>query len=218
MTDPIRIILVDDHALVRDSLSARLDAEPDLTIVGTAGAADSGLELAERTAPDIVLMDVDMPGMSCFDAAGRITKRRPDARVIFLSAFAHDHYIDQALQAKARGYVTKSEPLQRVIEAIRQVAAGKVWFSDKVRSRLKANGRGVVLAQPVQSRISTLSARETEVLRYLARGLSKKEIGQTMHVSVKTVEGHAERLMSKLDIHDRVALARFAIREGLADA
>ena len=218
MSEPIRIVLIGDHALVRDSLSQRLDAEPDLTVAGSAGTAEEGIELVVSAEPDVVLMDIDMPGMICFDAAERISKMRRAARVIFLSAFCHDHYIEQALRVKARGYLTKSEPLGTVVDAVRQVAGGKVWFSQEVRSRLVAHGREVSLAQNMRTRTSTLSARETEVLRYLAKGLSKKEIAQIMHVSVKTVEGHAERLMTKLDIHDRVELARFAIREGLADA
>lgn len=218
MSELIRIVVIDDHALVRDSLSQRLDAEPGLTVVGAAGTAEEGLELVHAANPDVVLMDIDMPGMICFDAAERISKMRRAARVIFLSAFCHDHYIEQALRVKARGYLTKSEPLGTVVDAVRQVAGGKVWFSQEVRSRLVAHGREVSLAQNMRTRTSTLSARETEVLRYLAKGLSKKEIAQIMHVSVKTVEGHAERLMTKLDIHDRVELARFAIREGLADA
>ena len=218
MTEPINIVVIDDHALVRDSLSQRLDAEPGLTIVGTAGSAEEGLELVMATNPHIVLMDIDMPGLSCFDAAERINRAQIRTRVIFLSAFSYDHYIEQALHVKARGYLTKSEPLSTVVEAVKQVALGKMWFSKEIRSRLVADGREVALAQSMRTRSSTLSARETEVLRYLAKGLSKKEIAQTMHISTKTVEGHTERLMNKLDIHDRVALARFAIREGLADA
>ena len=218
MAEPISIVLIDDHPLVRDSFSHRLNAERGMVVVGTAGTAEEGLEIVVAEGPDIVLMDIDMPGLSCFDAAERIGKMRGETRVIFLSAFCHDHYIAQALRVRARGYLTKSEPMLCVVEAVRQVAAGKVWFSQEVRGRLVADGRNLTLAQGHTTRASTLSARETEVLRYLAKGLAKKEIAQTMHVSVKTVEGHAEKLMKKLDIHDRVQLTRFAIREGLADA
>lgn len=218
MAEPISIVLIDDHPLVRDSFSQRLNAEPGLVVIGTAGTAEEGLGVVTATDPDIVLMDIDMPGLICFDAAERISKMRSNTRVIFLSAFCHDHYIEQALRVRARGYLTKSESMRSVVEAVRQVAAGKVWFSQEVRARLVADGRKLTLAQGHRTRASTLSARETEVLRYLAKGLAKKQIAQTMHVSVKTVEGHAEKLMNKLDIHDRVELTRFAIREGLADA
>ena len=218
MINPIGIVLIDDHPLVRDSFSQRLNAEPGLIIVGTAGTAEEGLEVVTATDPDIVLMDIDMPGLSCFDAAERISKMHSKTRVIFFSAFCHDHYIEQALRVRAGGYLTKSESMQSAVEAVRQVAAGKVWFSQEVRARLVADGRTLTLAQGQKTRASTLSARETEVLRYLAKGLAKKKIATTMHVSVKTVEGHAEKLMKKLDIHDRVELTRFAIRERLADA
>ena len=174
-------------------------------------AIESALELM----PDVVLMDIDMPGLICFDAAQRIAGLCPTARIIFLSAFFHDHYIEQALRVKARGYLTKSEPLRQVVVAIKQVAGGRVYFSAEIRARIVADTFGVRLAQPQRTRASTLSAREVEVLRYLARGMSKKEIAHTMHISLKTVEGHAEKLMSKLDIHDRVELTRYAIREGM---
>lgn len=218
MNPTIRIVFVDDHALVRESLSQLLAAEPDLQVVRTASNAEDAIRAAFETKPDVLLMDIDMPGLICFDAADQIQRMVPNVRIIFLSAFFHDHYIEQALRVKARGYVTKSEPPQKVIDAVRQVAAGRVYYSPEVRSRIIAGNGDVKLAGAEQTRIATLSDREVEVLRYLARGLSKKEIATTMHVSVKTVEGHAQKVMDKLDIHDRVELARFAIREGLAEA
>ena len=218
MKSPIRIVLVDDHALVRESLSQMLSGEPDFQIVRTANNAEDAIRAAFETKPDVLLMDIDMPGLICFDAADQILRMVDNVRIIFLSAFFHDHYIEQALRVKARGYVTKSEPPQKVIEAVRQVASGRVYFSPEVRSRIIAGDGEVKLAGSEQTRAATLSDREVEVLRYLARGLSKKEIATTMHVSVKTVEGHAQKVMDKLDIHDRVELARFAIREGLAEA
>jgi DNA-binding NarL/FixJ family response regulator len=214
----IRILLVDDHALLRESLGQLLGSEPDLEIVATASNADEAVRRAVETKPDILLMDIDMPGLICFDAADQILRMVDNVRIIFLSAFFHDHYIQQALRVKARGYITKSEPPEKVVEAVRQVADGRVCFSPEVRARLVAGADGVTLGGSEQTRAATLSEREHEVLRYLARGMSKKEIATTMHVSVKTVEGHAQKVMDKLDIHDRVELARFAIREGLAEA
>jgi len=216
MSETIRVLLVDDHALMRDSLGQLLGQDDHIQIVGTAANADAALDATMEHKPDIVVMDIDMPGLSPFDAAGRLKSMRPETRLLFLSAFAHDSYIEQALKAGARGYLTKSEPIEQVSLAIRQVAEGRTAFSDSVKSRLVVDENGVQLADERQTRMSTLSAREMEVLRYLAQGLSKKEIAQVMHISVKTVEGHSEKLMSKLDIHDRVELTRFAIREGLA--
>lgn len=215
----IRVLIIDDHALIRDSLTRLLESDDTLKIIGSSPDADTGLAEVEKHKPDVVLMDIDMPGLNCFDAAQRITTMHPETRVIFVSAFSHDRYIDQALKVKARGYVTKAEPLPKLIDAIKQVSEGGVYFSDEIRSRLVADLNGVRLAKATDTtRTSTLSPRELEVLGYLAKGLSKKEIAQTMHVSVKTVEGHTERLMSKLDLHDRVHLTLFAIREGLVEA
>jgi DNA-binding NarL/FixJ family response regulator len=218
MSQPIRILMADDHTLFRESLGQLLAGETDLQIVRTVSNAEDAIKAAFEIKPDIVLMDIDMPGLICFDAADQIMRMVEKARIIFLSAFFHDHYIAQAIRVKARGYLTKSEPPAKVVEAIRQVAAGKVYFSPQVQARIVADDGEVRLAGEEQTRASTLSAREIEVLRYLARGMSKKEIASTMHVSVKTVEGHAQKVMDKLNIHDRVELARFAIREGLAEA
>jgi len=214
----VNILLVDDHALLREVVGHRLQQEPGFDVVGHAANADEAIDMAIVHSPDIILMDIDMPGLSCFEAARTIALRRPDARIIFLSAFFHDRYIDEALRAEAAGYLTKSAPPDTLLEAIRKVASGGVYFSDDVRSRLVVDAAGAKLTPSTKSRASTLTPRETEVLRYIARGLSKKEIAVVMHVSVKTVEAHSMHLMTKLDIHDRVDLVRFAIREGLAEA
>ena len=218
MTESVTILLVDDHALFRDSLRQLLEAESGLKVIGAVADAGEAIELVNICRPEIILMDIDMPGLICFDAAKRIAHLSPVTRIIFLSAFFHDHYIDEALKVKARGYLTKSEPPERAVEAIKRVAAGKVCFSPQINARIVAGPDGVKLAKPCRTRTSTLTRREAEVLRYLARGLTKKEIAKTMHISLKTVEGHADRLMGKLNIHNRVELARFAIREGLAEA
>ncbi len=215
---PIRVFLVDDHALVRESVSRVLDDEADISVVGAVSDADQAVVSVVSATPDIVLIDIDMPGLSCFEAASQITASCPNVRVIFLSAFFHDRYIEQALRVEARGYLTKSEPMESVVRAVRMVAAGKVCFSREVQSRIVAEADGVSLGTEDRTRASTLSTRELEILRYLAQGLSKKQIATMLKLSVKTIEGHCEKLMSKIDIHDRVELARYAIREGLAEA
>jgi DNA-binding NarL/FixJ family response regulator len=218
MNGNIRVLIVDDHALVRGALSERLGREPGLEVVGQAGDAEEAIRLTLDRNPDIVVMDIDMPGMICFDAARELAALRPDTRVIFLSAFLHDWYVQQALHVKARGYLTKREPPEKVITAIREVASGGAYFSDEVRSRIVVDRDGATLGEDAKSLVSTLTTREVEVLRYIARGLSKKEIANIMHISAKTVDKHSTNLMSKLQIHDRVELARYAIREGLAEA
>ncbi len=211
------VLLVDDHAMVMEALAEHLERASGLKVVGTAPDADTAIDKALSTRPDVIVMDIDMPGLISFDAASRLQSLLPDTRVIFLSAFTHDHYIQQALSVKARAYVTKGEPLNRVIEAIRTVARGGTFYSREVRDRLLVDSGRVELPAE-NTRVGVLSEREIQVLRYIASGMSKKEIANTMHLSVKTVENHSTNLMSKLNIHDRVELTRFAIREKLAEA
>jgi len=218
MSKQIAVMLVDDHAMVRSMLRDRLELEPDLAVVATVGTADEAVAEAARLRPDVVLMDIDMPGMVCFEAAKRITAQHPDTRIVFLSAFFHDRYIEEALKVKAWGYITKSEPEQTVVQAVRNVHSGVTYFSPEVQGRLVVDSKGPRLAERAVSRVSTLTDREMEILRYLARGLSKKEIAQKARISVNTVNRHTSSVMNKLGIHDRVDLARFAIREGVAEA
>ncbi len=213
----IAVLLADDHSLIRESLKARLETEPDLTVVASVPNADEAITEAIRLQPSIVLMDIDMPGLSAFEATKIIKARSDRTRVIFLSAFFHDRYIEEALEAGASGYLTKGESPESVIDAVRKVSAGGTCFSADVQARIVVDSQGLRLATRAQTRTATLTRREMEVLRYLARGMPKKQVAQIMHLSVKTVERHSDRLMNKLDIHDRVELARFAFREGLAE-
>lgn len=213
----IRTVLVDDHELVRKSVADWLARTPDIKVVGEVGDADAAIGTVLEQQPDIVVFDIDMPGKSCFDAAKTILSRLPNTKIVFLSAFSNDQYIDQALAAKASAYVTKGQSPVALADAIRRVVAGGVVFAPEVQARLIIDRDGPRIANEPKSRLNLLTAREKEVLRYLARGLSKKEIASTMHLSVKTVDNHATSLMSKLDIHDRVELALFAVREGLSE-
>jgi DNA-binding NarL/FixJ family response regulator len=212
----IRVLVVDDHAIVRGALTERLQREHGISVAGTAATGDEAIRQAAECRPDVVLMDIDMPGVLCFDAAQTILSLVPEARLVFLSGFVSDRYIEQALAVCARGYLVKRESLDTVVDAVREVAAGGVAFSDDVHARLVVDGHHARLAEPgPRTRVNTLTPRESEVLIYLARGLAKKEIGGLMHISTKTVDHHTVQIMNKLEIHDRVELARFAIREGM---
>jgi DNA-binding NarL/FixJ family response regulator len=217
MTQPVTVLLADDHAMVRGTLSHLLEAESDLKVVASVGSTDEAVVEAIRLKPDVVLMDIDMPGVACFQAARTIQEVCPHTRVVFLSAFFHDRYIEQALAARAWGYIVKSESAAVVVSALRKIVSGMTYYSPDVQSRLIIDQGTPRLAAPPVSRASILSERELEVLRHIARGLSQKEIAQALHISANTVHRHTASIMSKLDVHDRVALARFAIREGLAE-
>lgn len=216
--EAIRILLVDDHALVREALSVQLANWVEFEVVGMAEDAGAGLNAAVELKPDVIVMDIDMPGIICFDAAERIKSRLADVKIIFLSSALHDHYIESALKAGASAYLHKGEPTETLAMAIREVAAGGNYFSDEIRGRIVEKDGSYSLADGAKLRSKILTDREIEVLRYLARGLTKKEIAGLMHLSPKTIESHSARVMDKLDIHDRVELARYAIREGLIDA
>jgi DNA-binding NarL/FixJ family response regulator len=215
---PISVVLADDHALVRSMLRKQLDDEQDIRVVAVANDADEAAAAAARLSPDVVVMDIDMPGTSCFEAARTIRRTSPGTQVLFLSAFFNDAYIDQALAVAAAGFLTKSEPPESVTAAIRTAHAGGRHFSAEVKTRIVLEQDGPRLCGAARSRAATLSDRELEVLRYIARGLSQKQIARLIHRSEGTIHKHSKNIMAKLAIHDRVELARFAIREGLAEA
>ena len=212
------LLLVDDHVMIREGLAGQLEREPDFTVAGQASDAAEAIDCAVQTRPDIVLMDIDMPGMSCFDAARTIQLRCPDAKIVFLSAHQHDEYIEEAIHVQARGYVLKSGGFAELKQSICTVTQGGLHYSDSVLSRLVIDGDKLQLCQQPVTRLTTLSKREKELLRLLATGLSVREAAGVMSISPKTVDNQKGNLMRKLDIHDRVDLARFAIREGLVTA
>jgi two-component system response regulator NreC len=204
--------------MMREAMAKWLENVDNIQVVDAVGNADDALRVAVRERPDVVLMDIDMPGLGCFSAARSITAQCPETSILFVSAFYHDRYIEQALAVEAAGYVTKNEPFEKLIDAIQTVAAGGVYFSPEVQSRITVDSQGAKLTDPDQTRASSLTRRELEVVRYIARGMLNKEIARIMGISAKTVEQHTFHLMTKLDIHSRVDLTRFAIREGLIEA
>ncbi|MDF1594918.1 MAG: response regulator transcription factor [Acidimicrobiia bacterium] len=213
----VSVVLADDHVLVRDMLRERLSRK-GMEIVGLASSGDHAVELAVASQPDVMVLDIDMPGMSAFEAAREVRKASPSTRVIFLSAFVHDRYIDQALSVEASGYLTKSEPPEAIVGAIQRVHRGATSFSLAVLDRIVIDPSGARLDDGSSARSTTLTDREWEVLGYVAAGMSQKQIARLVGISVKTIQHHIMHVMDKLDIHDRVELARFAIREGLIEA
>jgi DNA-binding NarL/FixJ family response regulator len=217
MSAHTRIVLADDHAILREMLAEHLARELDFEVIAVTASAEAALEAALADAPEIVVLDIDMPGMSPFCVARRIRDELPATRVVFLSAYLRDSYLEQALEAHAAGYLVKDETPEAIVHGLRQVARGHTAFSAAVRARISVGGGLSILHDGPASRLALLTPRELETLRYLANGLSRKEIARTMEISHKTVEQHCEHLMHKLDIHDRVELARFAIREGVLE-
>ena len=214
----IRILCVDDHSFLVDGLAARFELERDLEYIGSLPSADRLIAKARETRPDIVLLDIEMPGTDPFEAADDLRRQCPEVRTIFLSAYVRDHYISAAVKAGAWGYFSKGEDAQTIVDGIRKVAGGEFAFSPKVQARCKPSkgGRHGKLVPPT-SKLDALTPREQEVLRLIGRGMSRTEIAETICRSPKTIDGHRESIMQKLGIHDRAELVRFAIREGMVE-
>lgn len=210
---PIRIMVVDDHDLVRRTLCDRLGREIGFEVVAEAATVEEALCYTHTHDPGIVLMDIDLGDMTGLAATLRIAALKPQAGIIFVSAFVNDRYLEFAVRSHTHGYVTKQESLSVLIEAIRAVAAGGRFFSPRVRERLVANDKGAGTSCGLQPRSALLSPRQRQILAHVAQGRSKKEIAGLLYVSIKTVEAHCETLMRRLGLHDRVGLARYAIRE-----
>ncbi len=211
----VRVLVVDDHDLLRDILVAELARHEEITSVCGVADADAALQSVRRTQPDIVLMDVDMPGTNPFEAVRTLLATHPECRVIFLSGHEYDRHIDQALQAGCCGYVLKRDGLDVLLRAVTAVAAGETFFSESIRRRLNFDRGRPVLTQSRSPLIRSLSRRERELLVHLGLGASLKEAAAQMEVSYKTADNQKASLMRKLGVHDRVQLARLAIREGL---
>jgi DNA-binding NarL/FixJ family response regulator len=215
----IRILCVDDHAFLVEGLWARFELEDDFECVGRLSTADDLVEQAIKTRPDIVLLDIEMPGADPFESLSELRRRCPDVRTVILSAYVRDHYIDAAYRAGAWGYFSKGDGTNEIVNGIRKVANGEFALGTKVQERCQP-GKGLARerapANPT-SKLDQLTPRELEVLRLIGRGMSRSQIAKTLSRSPKTVDGHREQIMAKLDIHDRGELVRFAIREGLVE-
>jgi two-component system nitrate/nitrite response regulator NarL len=199
-----KIILVDDHPLVRDGLRLRLEGVPNLDVAGEAGNADEALALAEAVAPDLVLMDVGMNGMNGITLAGLFHERFPTIRVLMLSMHDNIEYVMQAVRAGASGYVLKDSPATEIVHAIGAVLNGQTFFSAGLAAR-------TIQASAMQTPLETLTPRERDILDLLAEGLSSKQIAQLNGLSVRTVESHRLNLKRKLDIEGQAELIKFAV-------
>ncbi|MFH0981153.1 MAG: response regulator transcription factor [Planctomycetota bacterium] len=211
--DLTRVLIVDDHQLYREGLRLQLNAEPDFLVVGEAANAEEGLSEALRHKPEILLMDIDMPGVSCFETMRRIYEQLPGTRVIILSGHRNDEQIGEAIHTHAWGYALKEKGFDDVRTAIREVMAGKMYYAQEVLERIQTADGQLRVSEPAVTLLHSLTPRERELLVLLGQGYSLKEAGHALHVSYKTVDKHKVNLMKKLNIHDRVTLARYAIRE-----
>ena len=208
----IRILLADDHAVVRQGFKMILSAQPDMEIVGEAGNGREAVELAEGLKPDIVVMDVAMPELNGIEATRRLAASIPHTRVVALSMHKDNVYVREILRAGARGYLLKDSVAGDLVSAVRAVAQGEGYISPAVSNAVLDDYR-----KHVTNPIDLLSSREREVLQMLAEGKTNKEIAGVLNLSVYTVDAHRGRIMEKLNVHSINELVRFAVRNGLID-
>ena len=208
----IRILLADDHAVVRQGFKMILSAEKDMEIVGEAGNGREAVEQAEQLRPDIVVMDVAMPELNGIEATRRLAASMPHTRVIALSMHKDSVYVREVLRAGARGYLLKDSGAGDLVSAIRAVASGESYLSPAVSNAVLDDYR-----RHVTNPIDLLTSREREVLQMLAEGKTNKEIAVVLNLSVYTVDAHRGRIMEKLNVHSINELVRFAVRNGLID-
>jgi DNA-binding NarL/FixJ family response regulator len=215
--DPIRILLVDDHAVLRAGLRALLEAEAGLEVVGEAGTGEAGVESAERLRPNVVVMDLSMPGIGGLEATRRIAALDQDTRVLVLTMHGEEEHLLPVLEAGGSGYVNKRSADEELIEAIHTVARGDVFLYPNAAKLLLQGFRGKS-ERDEDDPLGRLTEREREVLGYTAEGFSSAEIGKKLFISPKTVDTYRSRIMEKLGLHHRSELVRFALRQGLLKA
>ena len=221
--EAIRILLADDHAMLRSGLRALLEAEDDLEVVGEAGTGEEAVEMAEGLHPDVVVMDLSMPGIGGLEATRRIASpspsqgsEEPATRVLVLTMHAEEEHLLPVLDAGGSGYVNKRSADEELIEAIRTVALGDVFLYPDAAKLLLQGFRGKPTDE--EDPLTRLSERELEVLGFTAEGFSAAEIGKKLSISPKTVDTYRSRIMEKLGLHHRSELVRFALQQGLLKA
>ena len=214
MADKIRLLLVDDHDIVRAGLRMLFLAEPDMAIVGEVGSGAAALQAVQELHPDVVLMDVAMPGMSGIEATRRIKELHPDTAVLALTMYEDEQYFFQMLDAGASGYVPKRAAADELVSAIRVVSQGNVFLYPSVARLLVSDFLKRAEAEQPESE-ELLTPREREVLTFIAEGRTNRQIAEALVISVKTVDRHRENIMRKLNLHNRVELVKYAIEKGL---
>lgn len=209
----IRIVLADDHTILRQSLARSFSEENDIEIIGEAKDGRSTIELAKELQPDLIVMDIEMPDLNGLEATRRIVKEHPQIKVLGLSMHSNDKYIREMFRAGASGYLLKNCPFDELVDAVRTIISGKAFVGSSVGDvMLKEYSKTSIESE---SAFTILSEREREVLQLLAEGQTTKLIARRLHISPKTVEGHRLRMMEKLGIDSIAKLTKYAIQEGM---
>jgi two-component system response regulator NreC len=215
MTPRVRVMIADDHPLVRSGLRVLLEREAEFQVVAEAADGYEAIDLATLHKPDVILLDVGMPRLNGPDAALTISQKVPTARIVMVSMHSDESYVLRALKAGARGYLLKASPEADVLAAVRAVAAGNAWFSPTITKLLVEEYVVEVRRRGVEDSYDLLSVREKEILQILATGKSNREIADQLHISFSTVETHRNNIFQKLHLHNLAELILYAVRKGL---
>jgi DNA-binding NarL/FixJ family response regulator len=213
LSQRLRILLADDHVTVRHGLKLLIDGQPDMEVVAEASDGESAVQRAVDMKPDVVVMDISMPGMNGLVATRALKERQPDAAIVTLTRHGDDAYLQELLRAGVAAYVLKQSAPEELLQAIRVAAAGGQYLDSTLTARVAANflaREGKRLNKPT----ATLSEREAEVLRFIASGYSNKEIAGRLALSVKTVEAHKANAMRKLGLNGRIDIVKYAVLQG----
>lgn len=213
--DKIRVLLAEDHTIVRKGLRSLLDAERDTEVVGEAEDGRKAIQLVEKLCPDVVLMDISMPGLNGLEATRQITKRFPEVKVLILTVHSDEEYIRQVLSAGASGYLVKQAAPSELASAIRAAYQGDFFPSPSISRELIEDYTRQAEAMSENDSLLALTDREREVLQLIAEGHSNRQIAEILHISVKTVETHRAHLTDKLGIRSAAELTKYALRKGV---
>lgn len=213
----ISVLIIDDHQMMREALVTILERHKDIKVVGQASDGREGAEKAAKLKPDVVTLDVAMPNLNGLDAARHIRRRSASTRILILTAYEDDLYIQHALEAGVDGYVTKNSAAETLAKAVREVAKGQPAYSPAVKKRLPQYEKKDVAGKLQRRKSDTLTAREVEVLQLIAEGNANKQTADKLGISIKTVEKHRQAVMNKLHIHDTAGLTRHAIAAGMIE-
>src|SRR5206468_948585 len=215
----ITVLLADDHTVVRQGLRALLVAEGDIEIVGEAGDGRQAVQMVKKLMPDVVVMDIAMPQLNGLEATRQIARSVPSSKVLVLSSYSDDEYVQQLTEAGAAGYLIKQTAANDLLKAIREAHRGNAYFSPAIAKRLRDQCRQAFAhsGHPVRKRTDYLTTREAEVLQLIAEGRANKQIAAELSISIKTVEKHRQQVMNKLGIHDVAGLTRHAIAKGIIE-
>ncbi len=212
----IRILLVDDHAILRDGIRSLLESDPQLKVVGEAGDGRAAIDLTRKLLPDLILMDVAMPLLNGLEATAQIVQSHPECKVIILSMYDYESYIRQALAAGAAGYILKDANASELIDAIHSVHQGEAVLSPAVTRLVIEDYLRWGEIKPDETD-NGLTGREREVLQLIAEGYTNKEISEILCIAIKTVQAHRANLMEKLDLHSKGDLIKYAIRKKIIE-